>query len=367
MKRAIFKLGTSARVESRFGDEDGFYVEFTPDWIAVDNWDKLTIFSLEEDRRLAHQGTRISVSELGEEAHAYFANPDMLEDFRVTVSRHYSLIIDKGFEVIIRTLGEHNIGAVRSKPFKLLKSPAPWTERGLHPFAFQGNVDGVEMEMYAGLYRPFLSPQEVETEEGSRGSSDDAGWTVACNDRVVIWKDKTRLTGWGEATVPNYHGQFIPITGIILLRSDDPTSLPLTTTKRGIDAASNVYLIVKDLMRMTTKSLTTFTNRWKLFPDERDTLYRESRLLALSDLRGLVEVDEIPMRPIRKVPGVRAFRPELPEPSQEETKSRINYLVNKEDLSSVVRHFYEGLKPRNEEVGKMSFQLALEQAKEAGK
>ena len=241
MKRAIFKLGRHAVVASRFGDEPGFRVEFTPDWMGADRWENLPMYELAEGLQPEVRGTKISVTELGPEAQTYFADPQRIEEFRVTVARHYALIIAKGFEVVIKSPDRPDANPIEPKTFELLNSDGGWSETGLHPFALQGRIDGVDVEIYAGLYRPLLTQREIDTEEEGRASSDDAGWTVACNDRVVIWKDKTRLTGWGEATVPNYHGQFIPITGIVLLRADDPSALPLTTTKRGIDAASNVY------------------------------------------------------------------------------------------------------------------------------
>ena len=362
MKRAIFKLGTNAVVESRFGDEDGFFVEFTPEWMSTDSWDDLKVYRLEEGERREERGTKISVLEPGEEARSYFADPERIEEFRVTVSRHYALIIAKGFEVVIRSPDQMDAEPILPKSFELLKSEGDWSEPGLYPFALQGSIGEVIVEMYAGLYRPLLSPTELETEEERRGSSDEAGWTVACNDRVVIWKDKTRLTGWGEATVPNYHGQFIPITGIVLLHADDTRLLPLTTTKRGIDAASNVYSVVKDLMKEATKSFTSFTNQWKKFPDRRDELYRESTRLELAELRGLMRTEQIPARAVRGTPEIRRYRPRLLEPQQRHSSARISYLVEKDELKAVVDHFYDGEQVTNEQFGKMSFRLALRQA-----
>ena len=361
MKRAIFKLGTNAVVESRFGDEDGFWVEFTQDWMGEDSWDGLPVYGLGEGQRPGLRGTKISVMELGEEARSYFRDPQRIEEFRVTVARHYGLIIAKGFEVVIKSPDRPDAGPIEPKIFELLKSEGDWSEPGLHPFALQGMIGEVGVEIYAGLYRPLLSQREIETEEEGRGSSDDAGWTVACNDRVVIWKDKTRLTGWGEATVPNYHGQFIPITGIVLLRADDPKLLPLTTTKRGVDAASNVYSEAKDLMRAATKLFTTFTNRWKKFPERRNVLYRDSRRLGLSELRELMREGAIPARAMRGRAELRQFRPKLAEPGQRRTKAKISYLVEKEELRAVVDYFYDEEDVTNEEVGRMSFERALEE------
>ena len=61
----------------------------------------------------------------------------------------------------------------------------------------------------------------------------DAGWTIICNDRAVLYCDRTELTGWGDAGVPRYHTQFIAISGIVEFQSNDAAKLPTTTTKRG--------------------------------------------------------------------------------------------------------------------------------------
>ncbi len=49
----------------------------------------------------------------------------------------------------------------------------------------------------------------MDQEQEVRASRDDAGWTIVCNDRVVVHRDKSRLTGWGDGGVPSYHNQFI--------------------------------------------------------------------------------------------------------------------------------------------------------------
>ena len=52
------------------------------------------------------------------------------------------------------------------------------------------------------------SPRQIATEEEIaseqeevRYSSIDAGWTVICNDRAVLYCDRSELTGWGEAGI----------------------------------------------------------------------------------------------------------------------------------------------------------------------
>lgn len=64
MKRAIFKLGTEALVESRC--DTGFVVEFTPEWMTTDTWDELPMYALADDK-LTTGGTLIEVYKLNEE------------------------------------------------------------------------------------------------------------------------------------------------------------------------------------------------------------------------------------------------------------------------------------------------------------
>jgi hypothetical protein len=362
MKRAIFKLGTDALVESR--SDQGFNVEFTNAWMSSDDWDDLPIYELNDDQLDGH-GTRITVMELSDEARAALSDTNWIDDFRSLVSRHYSLIIAKGFEVVVGTPEEieGGIAPIAAEPFRLLSAQSEEGAPAIAPYVYTGTIDGVDVEIYAGLYRELLSQDEIDAEEETRGTSDDAGWTVACNDRVVIWKDKTRLTGWGEATVPNYHGQFIAITGIVLLRSNDPRKLPLTTTKRGIDAASNVYLTAKDLMREATKALTSFTNKWKKFPEARESLYKSSEYVALSELRTRSQT--LPFKDIRKVETVKKFEPNYPVPPQQATSARVSFVAEKEEIARAALYLFDTVDVKSDQVGRAAFDRVLAEIPEA--
>jgi len=360
MKRAIFKLGTEALVESRH--DTGFVVEFSPNWMQDDKWDDLPMYELAADK-VTEKGTRIEVYELNEEVQSAFSDKAWIDEFRKTVARHYSIIIAKGFTVTVGPQEEHDAGLspIPAEQFKLLQADADASGNQIAPYVYTGKLGDVEVEIFAGLYRELLSEEEAETEEETRATSDDAGWTVACNDRVVIWKDKTRLTGWGEATVPNYHGQFIAITGIVLLRSGDPKKLPLTTTKRGIDAASNVYSEVKDLMREATKSLTSFTNKWKKFPSKREEMYKSSSYVGLSQLRELPST--LQMATSRKLAGIKKYEPKYPEPAQEKTSVRVSFVAPKKDVTFLAKHYFDDEGTKAGEVGEAAFNEALKSAR----
>lgn len=364
MKRAVFKLGTEAFVESRH--DEGFAVEFTPTWLGDDKWDDLPMYQL-DDNKLKENGTRIEVYQLNEEVKSAFSDSAWIEEFRRTVARHYSLIIAKGFNVTVGSADEilSGISPIAAEEFKLIQTAAQENGKRIAPYVYTGRLGEVEVEIYAGLYRQLLSEEESAEEEETRGTSDDAGWTVACNDRVVIWKDKSRLTGWGEAQVPNYHGQFIAITGLVLLRCDDPKKLPLTTTKRGIDAASNVYSEAKDLMRDATKFLTSFTNKWKKFPQQLGDMYKSSEYVDLAALRSMPKT--LTMTDSRRIEGIKKYEPSYPEPEQEKTSTRISFVALKVDVATLAKHYFDDLKAKPGSVGEAAFNQALKETKAARK
>ena len=357
MKRAIFKLGKDALVES--WNDDGFTVEFTSDWMGKEGWDNLPVHEL-SGGKLKTKGTSITVRELNAEVAAAFSSNLWIDDFRKAVAQHYSIILDKGFSVLIGTSIDEAV-AIVPEPFRLLQT-AEIGGRQIAPFVYAGKLGDVEVEIYAGLYRELLTAEEADREEETRGTTDDAGWTVACNDRVVVWKDKSRLTGWGEATVPNYHGQFIAITGIVLMKCDDPRKLPLTTTKRGIDAASNVYSEDKDLMREATKNLTAFPNRWKKFPEKLESIYQASQYVDLPTLRAMPA--KVQLANVRKLPTMGRYEPEYPEPAEEKTHVVVKFEAPKVDVALLAKSYFgEDELPKPGEVGREAFERAVKDAR----
>ena len=180
---------------------------------------------------------------------------------RIFDKGHYAFIMAKGFRVKV------NGQRVEPKPTKLIfveTENEQGTDTAIRPYIYRTEVDGVNIFLSVGFTRPIPSQEDINDEqEEKRYSSMDAGWTVICNDRAVLYCDRTELTGWGEAGVPRYHTQFIAISGIVEFQCNDASKLPTTTTKRGIDASSSLYLQVKNKMRDGMRIFTNFTNQWK--------------------------------------------------------------------------------------------------------
>ena len=334
MKRAIFKIGQQCEVRSRNGS-DAFEVDISKAWLSEPkNWD-LPITKLDPNE-IPKSGTTIRVGVLRPEVARRFdeTKDSFVKDFFTFVSQHYSIILEKGFRVSI------NGKTVPPAPFKLLSSnllTAKKKQGLLAPYLLQATINGVNIIIAVGFYRRIPDEAEVEAEKEERATKDDAGWTIVCNDRVVVYRDKTRLTGWGEAGVPGYHGQFIAISGIVVMSSTDLWKLPLTTTKRGIDPSSETYSVVKDYMREGIKYFTRFTNRWKKLPDERDRLYKSVALMSLDEI-----VTSIPaslkgtIRAASKgITSASRYVPDLPQPVTDDKDVRISFSRPKEQVRAL--------------------------------
>ncbi|MEE4210577.1 MAG: hypothetical protein V2I43_15090 [Parvularcula sp.] len=352
MKRAIFKLGRNASVTSN-GD-DPFRVDIGPRWLDSDDWRPLTL----EDHTPGPDepsGTKIVVADLIPSIAEDISSVDWVERFRRYLADHYALIIDKGFTVRIRASGVSS-DPVRPAAFALAAT-GDLGSGGVQPFIYRGDIEGVRVEVYAGLLRKPLTQEEIAEVEGQHSEKSAAGWTIACNDRVVVSRDRTHITGWGTASVPSYHGQYSVIAGMALMYSDDVKSLPLTTTKRGLDGSSSVYAKILDIMRQATKRLTSFTNDYKT-EEARRELLSEAPPRSLAELRSY---DDLRLVDSGRLKGMQVLTPELPKPTATKRTPRISFSAEQSEIDAI-RAFFEDDSLSNNDLGRAAFDHALEAA-----
>ena len=349
MKRALFKFGRRSTVTS-YSDVP-LRVQITPEWLDDKHWSHLPIAHPGADE-IKKGTTKIVVEDLNKGVAFEFGEASFVTELETAISQHFALILNKGFAVTIRADAAGPIPEiVPAQLFELLGPNVPSPTSAIAPYVYRGTIGKVEVELYAGLYRPMLGEDELEEEEWARGSANDSGWTVACNDRIVIWKDRGRLTGWGEASVPNWHGQFLGIVGLVMLRAADPEDLPLTTTKRGVDAASDVWSYVKDMMRDAIKAFTNFTNKWKVASEERTALFSNLSRLDLSTLHA----QEYPLRAWAKVDTVMRSAPLLPSPKVERKEARVSFTAPKGQVVALAYAYFDDQKVKPRYVGEEAF------------
>ena len=355
MKRAIFKMGKSCTVYSNpYGENQAFEVGISPDWMESESWELPISYGVDRSENF---GTTLNVSDLYESIARNFDKNDsnFLEDLAAAISQFYAVIMGKGFTVFLNEKQILPVDLTLLSPIAL--------KDGIAPYVFSANIDDVQTELVVGFRRQLASERELESEADQPKSSEDAGWTVICNDRVVLYNDKGPLTGWGRGNVPKYHTQFISISGVTIFRSAKLFNLPLTTTKRGLDTDNKAYMTALDYMMEGLKKFTDYTNRWKGREDETAGAFSQTiSVPATQAAAQILQSDR--MSHVRKFgPEVNArrFIPDLPYPEDKNPKRRIVYTRPIAEIERLSNHFFPGTPSiAPSDIGIRSFEKCLD-------
>ena len=330
MKRAIFKIGRRCHISTQDAEKQ-YNIEIPRDWMEDENEWNIPVNN--PIGATGSAGTTITVSDLNNGIAVMFDKNKNGRSFssslKDTISTYYAYIIDKGFNVTINGV------TVEPQTVKIACSK----ESGQHkdaimPFVFEGEADSVKVYLAVGLNGRTSSRNRIDKErEAAMGSPTNAGWTIVCNDRIVLYCDRTELTGWGEGRTPRYHTQFIGIAGIVEFKSKDPSKLPTTTTKIGVDTSSSLYLLVKNKMREGMRVFIDYTNKWKSKADESTKHIEQCEMLSLDELKNMRLQFEV----THTLPQSKQYKPVLPLPSESNT-SRIVFKRDKQKIEAVAEY-----------------------------
>ena len=355
MKRAIFKIGQKCSILTQSKD-DGYEVKITPDWIK--NSDKWDLPVSESSQRKKEDGTTIAISKLngGIATRLGENREDFTRELTQKIKTHYAFILEKGFQVKI------NGNEVEAKTTRLIFDDTGSGSDVIKPYIFKATDNGVDVFLCVGFKESIPSQEEIyEEQKKRRFSSADTGWTIICNDRAVLYHDRTVLTGWGDMTVPKYHTQFIAIAGIVEFKSDNAANLPTTTTKRGINASLPLYLEVRQRMIEGMLVFTNYTNKWKGRADESRLYTEEKPQCTLDEIK--LKFQDLETTNLHRGIGGRHFKPELPLPKPvRSSKRRISYSKDLDDIDAVQNYLFGEEKVKPSQVGEKCFDLMLEEA-----
>ena len=234
MKRSLFKIGRNFTVESQCKN-DHFKVT-----VNVDEWSRRTkkiktedgIEATIDDWSFSYQyvsetnefdGTIIKISKLNNEVADLFADDSFLNDLSDDIQKLLNFSLLKGIKINLngRELSGKRIDLLISEYSK--------------PYYADGTIDDVTYRIVAGL--------------GGIGEPKNSGWYIYCNNRLVLEADTSNITGWGVHPIPQWHINYVMFRGVLFLDSKETLNLPLTTTKKGVDATSEVYKALLPVMK----------------------------------------------------------------------------------------------------------------------
>lgn len=321
MKRAIFKMGRSAVISTRTND-DAYDVTIPKGWTEeADNWDLAVTDAVV---RLQSSGTRITIEDLTTDTLSRFRSSEFLDALLEKIETHYSVILTKGFSVTIN--GREAVPKRIAVKFAELSSKIPTSQEAIRPYIFRSEPeDGVEVFVAVGLREPIPDAETtLDEQEGSTFTSDFAGWTVICNDRVVLYCNRDELTGWGTANVPRYHTQFIAISGFVEFKGN-AALLPTTTTKRGLEFSSVLYQQVLNRMRDGTRMFIDYTNWWKQNEAQSKQQVQPLPSKTMNELKNMAASSTIKFNSTRTGLIGEIYKPNLPRPLSEAVDLRVSF------------------------------------------
>jgi len=185
----------------------------------------------------------IKVFNLFPEVAYLFSDSSFLNSLRDDIERLLNFSLEKGIAIYL------NNQKLSSKDINIFND----TE-GSKPYYIEGTQNNVRFKVIAGL--------------GEVGNPSASGWYIYCNDRLVLEADQTEITGWGIGSIPKWHIDFVMFRGVVFFDSQDTINLPLTTTKKGIDATSEIYKIVLPFMKEAMQKVIPFLRTVTKLGDE---------------------------------------------------------------------------------------------------
>jgi hypothetical protein len=237
LKRAVFKLGRDIVVESQT-PQSGFRVNIETDkWAKNEEWE-FPITETPPAKSARNAGTTITVKRLNSDIQMRLDDGSFDSNLYDAIASAYALFLNQ--LVVIRLNGKRIAPA--AIPLGMSSSVAPARETV--------TIGGVKLTLLAGLAE----------RRGDEWTKDRAGWYVFCNGRVVVQHDATELTGWGVSS-PTFVSKYRGFVGLAFFFSEDPESLPWTTTKRGLNRESRSYLVARNKMALLARPVLTFLNK----------------------------------------------------------------------------------------------------------
>lgn len=330
MKRAIFKLGRQAIVQTET-EEDAYEVVVPKGWMDDESTWSLQTRASKSD--LGFTGTKLTVSDLLPDVSSSFKDEIFRKSLHEKISTHFAIIISKGFSVVLDFYGTE----IRVKPkavaLHFQESVKGKTENEIRPYIFHSEPEvDLEVTVFVGLREPIPDVEAIlAAQEEPRFSTDYAGVTVICNDRVVLYCNRDELTGWGSAKIPSYHTQFIAISGFVEFKGN-PAKLPTTTTKRGLEYSSRRYQQVLDRIRDGLRIFIDYTNWWKSNYVEAKSHVASTPALSFAELKAELNKPSLRLTAVRTGLQGQQYRPSLPRPEEESSEVRISYSRPREDV-----------------------------------
>ena len=238
LKRAVFKVGGKIIVESKTMDS-GFRVTIDVSEFAADDRWHFPLERIEPARADLECGTKIAITRIAAPAAQRFRSGSFQNALTDAIASSYSLFLSR----FVR---------IRFNGTDVAPTDIPITDSAeVSASITRKSFEDVDIVIVAGL----------QALDGGEWRGNTAGWYIVCNGRVVVFADRSSLSGWGAGALPVFQPKHRGFIGVALFMSSEPEALPWTTTKRGVNVESPVFQFAKELMMSNARPVITFLDR----------------------------------------------------------------------------------------------------------
>lgn len=220
MKRALFKMGNKFEIVSKTYDEHFILKVDVAQWMKEKDWD-FQFDKAENGLKNIEVGTCITVENLNEEISLKFDNELFINSLIDYVQKYRTVEAENGLQIEINGI------TIDYRKEKLLES------KDIQTYTHKIEDEEGTITIIAGI-----------TEKGEPAK---AGWYIYCNGRLVLYADKTSLSGWGDGS-RSYHNSLAEFRGYVYFESKNLLALPWNTTKTGVDTSNRLYILAKQKM-----------------------------------------------------------------------------------------------------------------------
>jgi hypothetical protein len=316
-------------------------------------WNDLPMITLTGESGLESEGTLISVKNLYPFVVREFESDSFVVDLDDAIAEHFTYFLQRGLKVI---LNDKEISPVY---VEVLAPEDPAVDAA--PYVYEETVDDVLIRVVVGVNsRVRRDDSSNEDEELGHSAKSAAGWSIFCNNRAVVVGDYSRLT-WSPK-LPRYHDQYNIITGIVEFKSKNADKLPVSTTKRDLDANSDLWWEAQKWMYEGMRLFIDYTNSWKNHSNqEKREAWTNAKPMSAEKASSIVAKRSGVPSPSGKVYFNPRKNAALPEPANKKTTARkIVFSRPQSEVKRLSEWFFDIDDENPGRVGEECFLQALE-------
>ncbi|NQV18540.1 MAG: ATP-binding protein [Armatimonadetes bacterium] len=340
MKRAILKMGKKIFMETDDGKSFSKIYLDVNEWCKSDNWE--IPFEHFEHSRLSSEKkpyTKIVVTDLYDIIKDKFNLTSFINSIKDAIHITYTFFITDKIDFYLNN-------DVKIEPFIIEVR----SDELYKPAKYQESFEDVDFEIIC-----FIDPKEGRTKKelGKRG------WNIFFNKRLILAEDTTGTTGWTGTPedLPKYHSIYNEFRGIVFINSEDPSKLPLNTSKTGLDTETAIYDHIRNKMIKTSRPLINYLSR--KYHEEKSSLDEIEEKVATEKINEIGEEEKAGKAkyvPLEKIEANSKFNAP-PKPKPKEEMRTIKY----KRPEKLVKKVKQNLKANNlKEVGEKTFDYYVE-------